>query len=185
MALAKDDGSDDGVFTTFVRQNASRALRFAYATLAQREDAEDVTQEAFLRLWRHVERHGAHTLSRALLHRTLTNLCRDQLRYRRRHPAVPLVPADGPAWPSVAPDAETVLQLERAVSDLSPGEQQAVLLYYYLDYSVDVTAAILYVRRDAVKTRLHRARQRLRVLLDEAPAVRDGHGKAPALAAGS
>lgn len=135
-------------------------------TLHSRPDAEDVVQEAFLRLWRHAKRRGVETLSSALVFHTVTNLCRDKMRHHKRHPEDPtdvleVTQADDDDQPLLA-DAREVLE---AVMQLNAAERQCILLFYYLDRSLKETAAALKVSEQVVKTRLYRARQHLKPLL--------------------
>lgn len=141
-----------------------RALRFAYLSLADHAEAEDVAQEAFVRLWQHAARRGMATLSPALLFHTVTNLCRDRYRYRRRHPQAPLeeARAQAGAGEHALPD-QAVLD---AVMRLNVGERQCILLFYFMDRSLKDIASVLGVSEQVVKTRLHRARQHLRPWLE-------------------
>ncbi|MBX5466752.1 MAG: RNA polymerase sigma factor [Firmicutes bacterium] len=157
-----------------MEREGDRVLRYAYVLLKNRQDAEDVVQESFLRLWRHGLRRGMDSLSPALLFHTVTNLCKDRLRYRRRHPEEP---ADAvSAWPAEPaerfPDEDA--RIFQAVMQLAFPERQCVVLYYYLDHSVREVAEALGVTPQVVKTRLYRARQHLRPLLGELGAEREG-----------
>ncbi len=124
-----------------------------------------MVQEAFLRLWRHSVRRGSESLSKALLFHTVTNLCRDRLRHRRRHPEdssdlmelVPATTTDG--------NAVEELAVMEAVMQLNVSERQCILLFYYLGHSLKETGAALGLNEQTVKTRLYRARQHLRPLL--------------------
>ena len=159
------------VFSDFIRAHGDRAMRLAFVTLRDRTEAEDVAQEAFFRLWRHAVAHGVNTLSPALLYQTVVNLCRDRARYRRRHPEdstdLDALHRGGPT----APDRDQAMAIYQAVQSLKPVERQVILLFYYLDQSLKDTAAILGLSEQLVKTRLFRARQHLKPLLE--PIVRE------------
>ncbi len=123
-------------------------------------------QEAMLRMWRHVGRRGANTLSGALLFHTVTNLCRDRMRHHKRHPEDPtdlleVTIGEEDATPLLS-DSREVLD---AVMRLNPPERQCILLFYYMDRSLKETAQALQVSEQVVKTRLYRARQHLKPLL--------------------
>jgi RNA polymerase sigma-70 factor (ECF subfamily) len=154
-------------FDQFVHELGDKAIRYAYVTLHSRPDAEDVVQEAFLRLWRHAGRRGMETLSAALLFHTVTNLCRDRMRHFKRHPEdstdlIEIAQGDNDEIP-VLSDSHAVME---AVMQLNPNERQCILLFYYLDRSLKETAGALGVSEQIVKTRLYRARQHLRPLLE-------------------
>jgi RNA polymerase sigma-70 factor (ECF subfamily) len=164
--LPNTNAHDRKKFDDFIDQYGDKAIRYAYVTLHSRPDAEDVVQEAFLRLWRHAGRRGVATLSAALLFRTLTNLCRDRMRHQRRHPEDPtdlleLTQGEEDETPWIS-DSSAVLE---AVMQLNPQERQCVLLFYYMDRSLKETAEALRVSEQVVKTRLYRARQHLKPLL--------------------
>ncbi len=158
---------EEELFSQFMSINGDKALRYAYVTLRVRADAEDVAQEAFVRLWRHASKHGVDTLSSALLFHTVTNLCRDKMRYFKRHPEDPsefMETQHGVVdESSLALDDESVLE---AVMELSPPERQCILLFYYMDRSLRDTAKSLGVSEQVVKTRLYRARQHLKPILE-------------------
>lgn len=169
MATLGDHGHE--VYSRFVADNGDRAVRLAFATLHDRTEAEDVAQEAFYRLWRHTLRFGADRLSPALLYQTVVNLCRDRMRYHHRHPEDACDPQTLLMAAPSGPDREEAMVIFEAVRTLKPLEQQVVLLYYYLDCSLKDTAAILGLSEQMVKTRLYRARQHLRPLLE--PVLRE------------
>ncbi|CAB1128846.1 RNA polymerase sigma-70 factor, ECF subfamily [Candidatus Hydrogenisulfobacillus filiaventi] len=159
-------------FREFVDQYGDRAFRYAFASLRHRQEAEDVAQEAFLRLWRHARRQGTESVTPALLFHTLTNLCRDRLRYQRRHPEDPTdLLETGFADRHDNRVVEEMAVLE-AVLQLPLPERQSVLLFYYMDRSLKDIAEALHVSEQVVKTRLYRARQHLKPLLE--PVVREG-----------
>ncbi len=165
--LLVTNARDEELFSLFMTQYADKALRYAYVTLHIRQDSEDVAQEAFIRLWRHASRHGVDTLSPALLFHTVTNLCRDRMRYFKRHPEDPTEYLETHAAAvedsHLALDDEAVLE---AVMQLSVPERQCILLFYYMDRSLRDTAKSLGVTEQVVKTRLYRARQHLKPKLE-------------------
>lgn len=161
------DAQEERRFTQFMEEYGDRALRYAFVTLHVKDDAEDTAQEAFVRLWRHTERNGADTLSPALLFHTITNLCRDRMRYYKRHPEDPtdileVTQASVDEVPLLLDDVNVL----DAVMKLGVVERQCILLFYYMDRSLKETASALGVTEQVVKTRLYRARQHLRPLLE-------------------
>ena len=151
------------IFDDFIHEYGDKAVRYAYVTLHSRPDAEDVAQEAFLRLWRHAGRKGVDSLSAALLFHTVTNLCRDRMRYSKRHPEDPtdLLEVTQGAVDDTSLLSDNALVLE-AVMKLQAPERQCILLFYYMDRSLKETAHALGVSEQVVKTRLYRARQHLK-----------------------
>ncbi len=157
-----------------MEEYGDKALRYAFVSLHVRDDAEDVTQEAFVRLWRHALRRGMENVSPALLFHTLTNLCRDKMRYYKRHPEDPtdILESTQPSAVDEIPLLMDDMNILQAVMQLGVAERQCILLFYYMDRSLKETAAALGVSEQVVKTRLYRARQHLRPLLE--PIVKEG-----------
>jgi len=142
-----------------------RVLGLAVRTLRDSAAAEDVAQEAFLRVWRTA---GCWEPGRARfdtwLHTVVLNLCRDRLRRRREVTGVDLPEPSDPA-----PDAEAVLlQAERgtrvadAIAALPERQREAILLVHYQDLSGTEAAEALGVSAEALESLLARGRRALR-----------------------
>jgi RNA polymerase sigma factor (sigma-70 family) len=139
--------------------------------------AEDAVQEAVLQAWlsldklRQPERFGAWLAGIAL------RVCRAWLRYRANQAwslealvggRVLPEPADAAAMPlELVELVEIRTRVRQAVAELPVGQQIAVALFYLADLSYAETAALLGIETGAVKTRLHKARGRLRHSLRE------------------
>ncbi len=141
-----------------VTQNEHRLYRAALAILGDRQEAEDAVQDAFLRFLEKAPR----TLDNpgAWLLRVLVNGCKSRLRlaWRRVGPLPETLPAPGP---------EEREEMEELWS--LPPEDRAVLhLHYYEGYSTDEIARMLGQRPGTVRSRLSRARGKLRKLLEDA-----------------
>ena len=134
--------------------------RLALSFLRSVPDAEDAVQQVFLRL---IERRD--TISpgkeRQWLAAVTANLCRDMLRAAARRNTEPL----SDTLPLAADDE--CREVMQAVMQLGESERAAVYLYYYEGYDTREIARILGISRTAVTTRLDRARQHLRVELEE------------------
>lgn len=140
-----------------VTQNEARLYRAALAILGHRQEAEDAVQDAFVR---YLEKAPADLENpSAWLMRVLVNGCKSRLRlaWRRVGPLPDALPVPGP---------EEREELEELFS--LPAEDRAVIhLYYYEGYSTDELARMLGCRPGTVRSRLSRARERLRKLLKE------------------
>jgi RNA polymerase sigma-70 factor (ECF subfamily) len=129
--------------------------------------AEEATQEAFARALARWRRLRSHPRPAGWVVTTAMNVARRQL---RRRPEVTT------AEPT-ARDADAELDLRAAIADLSERQQQAVVLHYLLDLSVEETASVMSCDAGTVKTHLSRARTALGRTLDhEDGTVRDGEG---------
>ena len=148
---------------------------FAWRYVQNRTDASDLVAEAFVRLHQQRDRLRPDTRLSAWLFTTLSNLCHNHYRWRRRHPTVSLdapnddetsahdtVPSD-----SAVPDAalerdETCAAVRAAVDRLPHDLKTTLLLHHYEQLSYREIGSIVGCSERGVETRLYRARQRLR-----------------------
>ena len=139
-----------------VTQNENRLYRAALAILGCQQEAEDAVQDAFLR---YLEKAPADLENpSAWLMRVLVNGCKSRLRlaWRRVGPLPDTLPAPGP---------EERQELEELFS-LPPEDRAVIHLHYYEGYSTNEIAQLLGCRPGTVRSRLSRARERLRKLLE-------------------
>lgn len=168
-------GGDEAEFSAFAARDGGQLVGFAFLLTGNRQDAEDLVQQALLRTaarWP-AARQSPAGYSRAVV----LNLARDRWRARQRQRTETLSP-DLTALPSAVDGAAIVLdrQLLLGACRLLPLQQRAVLvLRFWEDRSVEETAAVLGCTAGTVKSHTHRALARLRdVLADLASAAPDG-----------
>ena len=140
-----------------VTHNETRLYRAALAILGDPHEAEDAVQDAFVR---YLEKAPADLEApSAWLMRVLVNGCKSRLRlaWRRVGPLPDTLPAPGP---------EERQELEELFS-LPPEDRAVIHLHYYEGYSTNEIAQLLGCRPGPVRSRLSRARERLRKLLVE------------------
>lgn len=159
-------------------------LAFAWRYSHNRADAEDAVAETFVRL--HQRRHQLRPDTRlaAWLFTTLANLCRNQHRWRRRHPTEQLEPlpsgigdadhagslvSDAPRPAAVMESNEQTAALKEAINGLPHDLKTAVLLYHFENLSYRVIGEIVGCSERGVETRLYRAKQLLRTQLAAVP----------------
>ncbi|GIG28617.1 RNA polymerase sigma factor SigE [Cellulomonas marina] len=160
-----------------VREHSARVYRLAYRLTGNRHDAEDLTQETFVRVFRSLSSYSPGTFE-GWLHRITTNLFLDGARRRRRirmdglgDDAERWASADrltGPehAWEHGNLDHD----VQRALDALPPEYRAAVVLCDIEGLSYEEIAVTLGVKIGTVRSRIHRARARLRIsLADRAP----------------
>jgi RNA polymerase sigma-70 factor (ECF subfamily) len=163
--IARGDGL---AVRLLVARKLPRTLALAARLLGDRSEAEDVAQEAFLRVWKHAGRwQPGPAKFDSWLHLVTINLCRDRLRRRRE------VPTDQPPdQADPAPGADGLL-IERqrhrsvaaAVAALPERQREAIVLVHYQDMSNIEAAAILDVSVEALESLLARGRRTLRQAL--------------------
>ncbi len=140
-----------------VTQNETRLYRAALAILGHPQEAEDAVQDAFVR---YLEKAPAHLdSSAAWLMRVLVNGCKSRLRlaWRRVGPLPEALPAPGP---------EEREELEELFA-LPPEDRTVIHLHYYEGYSTAEIARMLGCQPGTVRSRLSRAREKLKKLLEE------------------
>lgn len=165
-------GGDEDAFGQLVERHQARAVRVARSMVGSEEDAQDVAQEAFLRVYRGMERFDYQYAFSTWLYRIVTNLCIDLLRKRRRHQSLS-VGTDGEAEsfdvdlpdPSEALPSDGLIALEtagevRAVLDgLAPHFRTALVLRELEGLSCKEIADIVGATHVTVRWRLHRGRK--------------------------
>jgi RNA polymerase sigma-70 factor, ECF subfamily len=153
-----------------VRQHADRVYRLAYRLSGNQHDAEDLTQETFIRVFRSVQNYQPGTFE-GWLHRITTNLFLDMVRRRGRirMEALPedydRVPADEPNPEQIYHDSRLGADLQAALDSLPPEFRAAVVLCDIEGLSYEEIGATLGVKLGTVRSRIHRGRQALRDFL--------------------
>ncbi|MDR6685342.1 RNA polymerase sigma-70 factor (ECF subfamily) [Arthrobacter sp. 1088] len=170
---------DGQAFGALYDKHSDRVLQHAYRLIGDHHDAEDVMAAAFLELWRLKSkvRIVEGTIAPWLLV-TTTNLARNSTRatrrYRRLLESLPRTPST-----ALAPDPHTVLdplatldpKLEGALRVLSLGDLRLVSLVVFEGYTIAAAANLLDLKPGAAKTRLHRARERMKAVLMDSTAL--------------
>ncbi|HEY7051301.1 MAG TPA: RNA polymerase sigma factor SigE [Mycobacterium sp.] len=150
-----------------VRQHADRVYRLAYRLSGNQHDAEDLTQETFIRVFRSLQNYQPGTFE-GWLHRITTNLFLDMVRRRARirMEALPedydRVPADEPNPEQIYHDSRLGPDLQAALDSLPPEFRAAVVLCDIEGLSYEEIGATLGVKLGTVRSRIHRGRQALR-----------------------
>lgn len=186
--LARLRAGDDDAFEDFVRTHSPRLLRLARRVVGNDEDARDVLQDALLSAFRSLDRFQGDARLGTWLHRIVVNTALMKLRSRRRRPEEPIDPllpafvSDGhfaerfSSWAEGADAtlsrAETKVLVRRLIDQLPESFRTVLLLRDIEGLDTEETARVLDTTSNAVKIRLHRARQALRTLL--APHVSRG-----------
>jgi RNA polymerase sigma-70 factor (ECF subfamily) len=193
--LASLRAGRDDAYEQLVRSHGGRLLAVARRLLGDGEDARDAVQDAFASAFRSIGRFEGSARLATWLHRIVVNAALMKLRTRRRKPEesldalLPSFLADGhrsdpggPWQPAAALEQREIRELVRRSIDRLPDSYRTVLLLRDIEeLETTEVAELLGVGPGVVKTRLHRARQALRALLD--PELREAAaraGRAPA-----
>jgi RNA polymerase sigma-70 factor (ECF subfamily) len=157
-------------FTTLVDRHSRVCLRFATRMLGNREDAEDVTQEAFVRAHGALSRYDDATAFRTWLMTILVNRCRTALQHRRRRDARVVADDVAVAAAAAPPEANNAAlrdAIARALERLDAPYREAFLLKHVEQLGYEEMSAMTGVGVSALKMRVQRACERLQVLLKE------------------
>jgi RNA polymerase sigma-70 factor (ECF subfamily) len=167
-------GSDANVarraeFVAAARPGLDRAYRLAGLLLADAAEAEDAVQDALVTAWQSFETLRERDKFGAWFDRILVNGCRDRMRRRN---VVRFIPMDAGIDPAGRDPFQTFLEREALLAGLArltPDERIVVVLRYWADLPLEAIASRLDWPLGTVKSRLHRALDRLRGVLASDP----------------
>lgn len=156
-----------------VRDHSDRVYRVAYRLTGSPADAEDLTQEVFLRVFRSLESFTPGSFT-GWLHRITTNLFLDQVRRNSRSRTYPLGEYDADAPRALTSDepergfewGNLDIDIQAALDELPADFRVAVVLRDLEDLTYEEIADILGVSLGTVRSRIHRGRARLRTALE-------------------
>jgi RNA polymerase sigma-70 factor (ECF subfamily) len=162
--MARIAEADARAFETLAQRHLDRAFALAFRFTRNRADADEIVQDAMLRVWTHAPRWRPDAAFRTWLYRVLVNLCLD----RQRHaPFAPLDAAGDP--PDTSPDAVARLeadaiarQVAAALDALPERQRVALVLTYYEGLSNAETAVVLATSVSSIEALLVRAKRTLR-----------------------
>jgi RNA polymerase sigma-70 factor (ECF subfamily) len=177
---------DVHAFETLFRKHQAYAFNVAYGMLGNAEDAADVTQEAFLRVHRNMQRFRGESTFTTWLYRVVVNLAITELRRRTRSRTQLMEDIAPPeAWRADEESVEApALYLEmgeeretvqRVLRHLPPDYRSVLVLRHFQQLAYDEMCEVLGLTMSQVKTRLHRARkmfkERYQAMVEESDAL--------------
>ncbi len=157
----------DGLVTTLFHEEVANLVRLARFFVDDRTAAEDLVQEAFIRLARSLHRLHDPDKVKPYLRSIVLNLARDHNRrglmsLRHRPPADP----DPPTFDELMEIDDDRWHVIAALRQLAPGQRNVLVLRFYLELSVEETAATLGVSANTVKTQQRRGLAALEEMLE-------------------
>jgi RNA polymerase sigma-70 factor, ECF subfamily len=181
MLSVRDD--DAAAFAQLVEQYQHRLVGIMHHLLGNADEAEDLAQEVFLRVYRTRKKYRPKAKFSTWLFTIANNLALNALRNRQRRPSIPLdVQDSGPLGPRLqeqlpenreqAPSqflrhAELAERIRRALDTLNERQKMAVVLNKFEDMNYADIAEVMGLSTKAVKSLLSRARCRLREALQD------------------
>jgi RNA polymerase sigma factor (sigma-70 family) len=171
--VARAVAGDHEAFAALLRPHERVAFRVAAAITGWNGNAEEATQNAFVKAYRSLPSFRVGAPFRPWLLRIVLNEAHNVLRAERRHERLGARAAERHEAPVPGPD-EAVLAREEvetvlgALARLSDADRLAVVLRYFAELPDPEAAALLGTSQEAYRVRLLRARRRLQALLEEA-----------------
>ncbi len=163
---------DQYAFAQLVLRHQSRVLNLAYRFSRDRQDAEELAQEIFFKVWRHARTFKGQSAFSTWLYRLAVNTCLNHRQGKKSRPEPVQLSGDLEAGTVQAADeleaAERQSLLENALAMLPPRQKMALVLASYEGKSYEEIAAAMEVSVAAVESLLFRARQRLAAVLKSA-----------------
>ena len=171
---------EDAAFESLVRHFEGMVYSFALQSLRRREDAEDATQEVFLKLWRSLATWRDEASVKTYIMRIARNTVIDMIRHRNSHPTDSLTVeddddndrqldiADTDASSNPTTDyarREQIEEVRRAIDELDADHRELIILRDINGLSYDEIAEATGLYPGTVKSRLSRAREKLKNIL--------------------
>ncbi len=160
----------DAQLEQLMREYGTRILRLVYLFVKDRALAEDITQDVFVKVYRHLDSFRGESDIHTWMYRIAVNECKGYLRsWSFRH----IFPGQLPEKTDERTVEQTVMRrveqenIAHLVLRLTRGHREVIALHYYSDLSVAQIADILKMKEGAVRTKLHRARLQLKALIEE------------------
>jgi RNA polymerase sigma-70 factor (ECF subfamily) len=164
---------DADAFRCLVERHSHSLFRLAFLMTGNRQDAEDVVQESFLRAYRQIGGFDGRASFGTWMHRIAANCSLDMVRARRRRidcpaPEDPVaeLPSTGPTPERIALSAEVRQKVAEAMDDLSPTERTAFVLRHFEGMRMEDVGRVLECQPGAAKHSVFRAVRKLRRALE-------------------
>jgi len=177
MSLEQEDrelivlaaSGDQRGFAELVSRHQDRVFNLAYRYTRDRQDAEELAQEIFLKVWRHAGSFRGESAFGTWLYRLAVNACLNHRQGKKARPDPQSLAGDLVAGTRPAADemiaAEREAQLKKALDVLPPRQRLALVLASFEDKSYEEIAAAMEVSVASVESLLFRARQNLAAIL--------------------
>jgi RNA polymerase sigma-70 factor (ECF subfamily) len=172
---------DIAAFEQLFHKYQERVYSTAYRMMNNQEDAQDLTQEIFLRAYQRISKFDFRAAFSTWLYRLAVNLCIDELRKQKRSVnAMPLERVASQADASTPEDHAISSDRERhvweAINSLKEKDRAVVILRDIEGLSYKEIAEVLKCSLGRVKSRIHEARQKLKAILETETELWDGMG---------
>ena len=176
VAIQRCQGGCRSAFEFIVNRYMKQAYSIALGFVGNREDALDLSQEAFFRAYSNIEKLNPQRKFFPWFYHILRNLCFSHLRKRKVRRAYsldgensPEVAAEAGGWfdpEAVAQKSEAKVAVWQAIGKLDEKHREVIILRHFENLSYERIAQILFCNKGTVMSRLYHARKKLKKLLD-------------------
>lgn len=156
---------DRAAFRRLYEQHVGRVYALCLRLTGDGDEAEDRTQEAFVRAWQKLGSYRGESAFSTWLHRLTVNVVLTEQRSSSRRERRAIVAGEGAPRVTPAPRAGLRMDLERAIAALPPGARAVFVLYDVEGYGHEEIAEMTGIAAGTSKAQLHRARRLLREAL--------------------
>ena len=176
LLLCRAQGGDPEAFGQLMEPLEQLVWRVCWHYTGNREAAEDCGQEAMVRIWRSLEIYRGECALESWVYRIAANCCMDWLRKKKRDRSVSMEPMReqgfDPADPSPGTEEQAVAKDERqrlreAIARLPDDQREALILTQLEKVPYEETAQALGVSEGTIKSRVNRAKARLKEILTD------------------
>jgi len=149
---------DERAFREVFEAHEPRLRMLIYRNLGSKEDAEELVATTFLRFWRSARQYRGASSLKSYLTTIALNLCRDTIRKRR--------PIQQPDVSPVCDEHPLADKIRMGLLELETEDRELLSLYYLEDWDYAEMCASLGISYDVLRTRLVRARKKLRSIVE-------------------
>lgn len=174
LILRMKQGNEDA-FEKFVRKYYSQILQYCRYHCFDMEQAEDLTQETFLKFIGGLQSYHHMGKAKNYLYTIAGNLCKNNAKKKKDIPVEQDVLEQQIGFSDVMERIETKICIEQALDELLPELREIIILFYFQDCKLTEIADILQISLPLVKYRLRRAKEELKQLLRKEE--KDGTGE--------
>lgn len=160
---------DEKAFKVLVEQFQSYAYSLAFRLVLNKDNAKDIVQESFIRIWKHIIHYDSKILFTTWLYKIVTNLCYDSLKSDRRRNNVKLKLADNQGFSTSEnnhsgnfENKDLIRKIRQISRDLTLKQRMVFILRDLHELSIKEVSKILRLSEGAVKTNLYLARQNIK-----------------------
>lgn len=155
---------EEGAFELFLLHFEKRIFAFLFSLVRHKEDAQDLTQETFIRVYKNRRSLDGARNVKSWVYTIAMHVAYDWFRKKKNSKELFLLDDDSRPFETIDErDAYSILesadQVDRALEKIKPSYKAILLLYYYQSFSYDEIAAILSLPLNTVKTNMRRAKQ--------------------------